>query len=43
MTLRRIAIENSVRYVPKSEQEIKPKTVKTGSLPCKQKKYFAEQ
>ena len=42
MTLRKIAIENSVRYIPKSEQtkenEIKPKTTKAGSLPRKQNK-----
>ena len=39
MTLRKITIDNSVRYIPKSEQtkekEIKPKTTKTGSLPHK--------
>ena len=44
MTLRKITIDNSVRYVPKSEQskekEIKPKKIKTGSLPRKQKKIF---
>ena len=41
MTLRKITIDNSVKYVPKSEQikekEIKPKTTKAGSLPQKQK------
>ena len=41
MTLRKITIDNSVKYVPKSEQtkekEIKPKTIKAGSLPRKQK------
>ena len=35
MTLRKITIDNSVRYIPKSEQtkekESKPKTVKTDS------------
>ena len=40
MVLRKIAIDNSVRYVPKTEQskekEIKPKTVKAGSLLRKQ-------
>ena len=40
MTLRKITIDNSVRYIPKSEQpkerEIKPKTIKAGSLPRKQ-------
>ena len=42
MTLRKITIDNSVRYIPKSEQikekEIKPKTIKAGSLPRKQNK-----
>ena len=44
MTLRKITIDNSVRYIPKSEQtkesDIKPKTrtIKTGSLPRKQNK-----
>ena len=42
MVLRKITIDNSVRYLPKSEQtkrkEIKPKTIKPGSLPGKQNK-----
>ena len=40
MTLREITIDNSVRYVPKSEQtkEIKPQSIKAGSLPRKQNK-----
>ena len=42
MTLRKITIDNSVRYIPKSEQtrkkEIKPKKIKAGSLPRKQNK-----
>ena len=42
MTLRKITIDNSVRYIPKSEQpkerEIIPKTTKAGSLPRKQNK-----
>ena len=44
MTLRKITNDNSVRYVPKSEQikesDIKPKTrtIKAGSLPRKQNK-----
>ena len=42
MTLRKITIDNSVRYVPKSEQtkarDNKPKTTKAGSLPRKQNK-----
>ena len=37
MVLSKVTIDNSVRYVPKSEQtkekESKPKTKKTGSLP----------
>ena len=43
MTLRKITIDNSVKYVPNSEQtkekEIKPKTktIKAGLLPRKQK------
>ena len=43
MTLRKISIDNSVKYVPKNEQtkekEIKPKTktIKAGSLSRKQK------
>ena len=39
MTLRKITIANSVRYIPISEKpkekEIKPKTIKLGSLPRK--------
>ena len=44
MTLRKITIDNSVRYIPKIEQtkecDIKPKTktIKAGSLPRKQNK-----
>ena len=42
MTLRKITVDNSVRYVPKSEQtkekNIKPKTIKAGSLPPRQNK-----
>ena len=42
MTLRKITIDNSVRYIPKSEQtkerEIKPKKIKAGSVPRKQNK-----
>ena len=42
MTLRKITIDNSVRYVPKNEQtkekNSKPKTKKAGSLPKKQNK-----
>ena len=38
MTLRKMTVDNSVRYNPKSEQmrEIKSKTIKAGSLPRKQ-------
>ena len=42
MVLRKITIDNSVRYVPKNEQtkekEIKPQTIKAGSLPRKENK-----
>ena len=42
MTLRKITIDNSVRYIPKTEKakekEIKPKTIKAGSLPRRQDK-----
>ena len=46
MTLRKITIDNSVRYVPKSEQtkekNYKPKTTKAGSLPRKQNKNISQ-
>ena len=42
MTLRKITIDNSVRYIRKSEltkeKEIKSKIIKAGSLPRKQNK-----
>ena len=42
MTLRKITIDNSVRYIPitekTKEKEIKSKTTKAGSLPRKQNK-----
>ena len=42
MVLRKITIDNSVRYVPQTEKpkerDSKPKTTKTGSLPTKQNK-----
>ena len=42
MALRKITIDNSVRYIPKNEKtkekDIKPKTIKAGSLPRKQNK-----
>ena len=47
MTLRKITIDNSVRYIPKSEQtkerEIKPQTTKAGSLPRKQNKKISQK
>ena len=46
MTLRKITIDNSVRYIPKSEQtkerDSKPKSVKAGSLPRKQNKNISQ-
>ena len=46
MTLRKITIDNSVGHIPKSEQtkerEIKPKTIKAGSLPRKQNKDISQ-
>ena len=46
MTLRKITIDNSVRFIPKREQtkerEIKPKTIKAGSLPRKQDKNISQ-
>ena len=46
MTLRKITIDNSVRYVPKTEKpkekEIRPKTTKAGSLPRKQNKKLSQ-
>ena len=42
MTLRKITIDNSVRYIPKSGQSkeinVKTRTIKAGSLPRKQNK-----
>ena len=42
MVLRKITVDNSVRYIPKNEQtkekNNKPKTTKAGSLPRKQNK-----
>ena len=44
MTLRKITIDNSVRYIPIIEKtkdtDPKPKKVKGGSLPRKQNKKF---
>ena len=46
MVLRKITVDNSVRYIPKSEQtkekEIKPKSIKVGSLPRKQNKKITQ-
>ena len=44
MALRKITVDNSVRYIPKSEQtrESKPKTIKAGSLPRKQNKKISQ-
>ena len=44
MTLRKITIDNSVRYIPKSVQmrENKTKTIKTDSLPRKQNKKISQ-
>ena len=46
MTFRKKTVDNSVRYVPKSEKpkekEIKPKTTKTGSRPRKQNKKLSQ-
>ena len=42
MTLRKITIDNSFTYIPKSEKfqerDRKPKTMKNNSFPCKQGK-----
>ena len=46
MTLRKISVDNSVRYIPKSEQtkerEIKPKKIKAVSVPRKQNKIISQ-
>ena len=46
MVFRKIAINNSVRFIPMNEKtkerDIKPKTIKTGSLPCKQNKNISQ-
>ena len=47
MTLRKIIVDNSVRYVPVSEnakeRDIKRNTIKASSLPRKQIKSFTKQ
>ena len=46
MTVGKTTIDNSVRYIPKSEQtkeiEIKPKKIKAGSVPRKQNKTISQ-
>ena len=46
MVLRKITIDNSVRYIPKTEKtkekQIKPKTIKAGSLPHRQNKNISQ-
>ena len=46
MVLRKITVDNSVRYIPKTEKtnekEIKPKTRKAGSLPREQSKNISQ-
>ena len=46
MTLRKITVDNSVRYIPVSEQprekDIKPKKIKASSLPRKQNKKISQ-
>ena len=46
MVLRKITIDNSVRYFPKTEKtkekENKPKTIKAGSLPRRQHKNISQ-
>ena len=43
MTLRKVTIDNSVKYIPKSEQtrDFKPKTMKNNSLSRKQGKIIS--
>ena len=46
MTLRKITIDNSVRFIPitgkTKENEVKPKTTKTGSVPGKRSKNISQ-
>ena len=46
MVLRKITVDNSVRYIPKTEQtkerDTKQKTAKTGSLPRKQNEKLSQ-
>ena len=47
MVIRKITVDNSVRYIPKSEQtkekEIKPKSIKAGALARKQYKKITQK
>ena len=48
MVMRKIAVDNSVRYVPKSEKlkkerDNKPKTIKAGSLPRRRNKNISRK
>ena len=46
MVLRKITVDNSVKYIPitekTKEKEINPKTIKAGSLPRKQNKNISQ-
>ena len=46
MTLRKVTIDNLVRYIPKSEKTkekgIEPETIKAGSMPRKQNKKISQ-
>ena len=46
MVFREISIQKSVRYIPKSEEtkekNIKPNTIKAGSIPRKQNKNISQ-
>ena len=43
MTLRKITIDNSVRYIPKSEQtKERPEKIKSGSVPRKPNKNVSQ-
>ena len=46
MTLGKLTIDNSVRYIPESgktkERNIKPNTIKAGSLPRKQNENISQ-
>ena len=46
MRLRKITVDNSVKYISKSEQtqerDVEPNTIKNKSLPCKQNKNISQ-